>query len=93
MIDWAEVNAVLEKWALDEGHLEPEVVDAVLLKSMYEAVIQDGKPRRLGPEELNTSILFPFGGPQWPWQNPAALAVLADEPGFDLPTLLANLPT
>lgn len=89
MIDWAEVERAQAAGGLDEGHLDPDMADAVSLKDMHEMILELGEL----PEELVLqSVLYPLGGPRWPWQNPEALAILADEPGFDLQVVLANLP-
>jgi hypothetical protein len=90
VIDWTEVDEALERGALDDGILDPAVADAVLLKDLYDTVVEQGGPLR--PDEIGQSVLYPLGGPRWPWQNPEALAILADEPGFDLQVVLANLP-
>lgn len=86
MIHWDEVTQALEDGALDDGILDPDVADAVLLKDMHDR----GRPLDL--LEVGQSCLYPLGGPQWPWQNPAAIRILADEPGFDLYTLITRLP-
>lgn len=91
-IDWDEVNEALEAHALDDGTLDADLVDAVLLKDMYDRATAVG---RLPADSLNNSIYLKWGSGryEWPWQNPEALKILADEPGFDLQTLLDNLPT
>lgn len=90
MIDWAEVERAEALGGLDEGHLDPDMADAVSLKGMHDLIVEGNGP--LEPELVLQSVLYPLGGPRWPWQNPEALKILADEPGFDLQTVLANLP-
>lgn len=87
MIDWAEVDRA-EKLG-DLWILGSPVADAVLCVEVLSRIRATG---RVTMDDLPYSHTFPFKGPRWPWRNPEALEVLADEPGFNLTELIANLP-
>lgn len=88
-VDWDAVDEWLAGHALDEWD-DTAMADAALLADMADAVRDHGL---LDPEEVAHSVHLKTGGRyEWPWQNPEALAILADEPGFDLAVVLGNLP-
>lgn len=87
-VDWAAVDAWEENHALDEWW-ETGMADAALLAGMVSNIRDHG---RLTPDQVPRSCLFPFGKANWPWENPEALEIVADEPGWDLALLMANLP-